>query len=299
MPNEQISKENTWKVLIWLDFNQLVNPLTVELPFFFFLMFGGHKSFCGTTDTPVLDFWWPLLGSLFYVWQRHMCYMFPKFISSATPASLLATSIVAVPFSSMYLQTGIGGAWNWDLLYYHSQCETRKMLYVMNYARVTLFIQSWSVKCRIAPLSLALSRFPKLGSLWTLTQRVWTLAPWIVNGWIVTCISDGKVDSWLENSDGKMYCWSGNPVIMMITRFKSCNHNCHPLRSEKIASDVLQHPAVNHIILVTYFCMQKLLGTAMRDFFHCVGRYSNSCRCWLMSPWLLQDFRKLVYIEMY
>ena len=27
---------------------------------FFFLIFGGHKSFCGATDTPVLDFWWCL-----------------------------------------------------------------------------------------------------------------------------------------------------------------------------------------------------------------------------------------------
>ena len=27
---------------------------------FFFKIFGGHKSFFGTTDTPVLDFWWHL-----------------------------------------------------------------------------------------------------------------------------------------------------------------------------------------------------------------------------------------------
>ena len=28
---------------------------------FFFYIFEGHKSFCGATDTPVLDFWWGLL----------------------------------------------------------------------------------------------------------------------------------------------------------------------------------------------------------------------------------------------
>ena len=37
----------------------------IEWVFFVFLfflkIFGGHESFCGATDTPVLDFWWHLL----------------------------------------------------------------------------------------------------------------------------------------------------------------------------------------------------------------------------------------------
>ena len=38
------------------------------------------SPFCGATDTPVLDLWWHFLwvGSLIYVWQRHMCYTFPE-----------------------------------------------------------------------------------------------------------------------------------------------------------------------------------------------------------------------------
>ena len=64
------------------------------------------------------------------------------------------------------------------------------------------------VKCR-TPLSLAPSEFPKSGSLWILTLGVsqgyitlWTPPP-ILNSWIVTHISDGKIDFWLIIVMGK------------------------------------------------------------------------------------------------
>ena len=50
-----------------------------------------------------------------------------RFTSGVTPADLLASSLAAKLFSSMYLQAGIGGARNWDLLYHHSRCETRQV----------------------------------------------------------------------------------------------------------------------------------------------------------------------------
>ena len=37
--------------------------------------------------------------------------------SGVTPASLFVASMAAKPFSSTYLQAGIGGARNWDLSY--------------------------------------------------------------------------------------------------------------------------------------------------------------------------------------
>ena len=40
-----------------------------------------------------------------------------RFASGASPANLLAASMAAEPFSSMYLRAGIGGARDWDLLY--------------------------------------------------------------------------------------------------------------------------------------------------------------------------------------
>ena len=42
-----------------------------------------------------------------------------------TPADLLVASMAPEPFSSTYLQAGIGGAWDWDLSGCN-QCETKQ-----------------------------------------------------------------------------------------------------------------------------------------------------------------------------
>ena len=65
----------TRSVLVW-------NNLKTK----FFLkkkIFGGHMSFYGATDTPILDFSWclllvwkPRVCSLIHTWQRHMWCMF-------------------------------------------------------------------------------------------------------------------------------------------------------------------------------------------------------------------------------
>ena len=69
------------------------------------------SPFCGATDIPVLDFWVSKPGWL----PSHACFIacvnrIFRFTSGVTPADLLAASMAAEPFSSMYLQTSIGGA---------------------------------------------------------------------------------------------------------------------------------------------------------------------------------------------
>ena len=91
----------------------LVPPTFQWTKYFFkkilFAIFGGHESFCGTTGTPVLDFWWCLL----WVSKRGLiphshaslpvCNGFLRLISGATPADLLMASMAAKPFWSTYL----------------------------------------------------------------------------------------------------------------------------------------------------------------------------------------------------
>ena len=95
--------------------------------------------FCGSTDAPVLDFWWHLLwfskpewAALFTlsggIYVTHSL----RFTSGATPADLLAVSMAAKRISSTYLWAGIGGAQNQDLL-----CHRRKTLYRLSYASFT------------------------------------------------------------------------------------------------------------------------------------------------------------------
>ena len=93
-------------------------------------------SFCGTTDTLVLDFWWHLLwvskpewAALFALGRGVHDVSSLRFISGVTPADLLTAGMAAKVFSSIYLQRGIGGAQNWDLSATTSQHETRQKLY--------------------------------------------------------------------------------------------------------------------------------------------------------------------------
>ena len=71
---------------------------------FLFTIFGGHESFCGTTGTPVLDFWWCLLwdSKRGLIPHSHaslpVCNGFLRLISGATPAGLLMASMAAKPF---------------------------------------------------------------------------------------------------------------------------------------------------------------------------------------------------------
>ena len=63
---------------------------------FFLKFFGGHESFCGATDTPVLDFWWCLPWVSKPGWIPHLralspvCHEFLRFTSGATPADCIA-----------------------------------------------------------------------------------------------------------------------------------------------------------------------------------------------------------------
>ena len=69
---------------------------------FFKIFFGGHESFFGATDTPVLDFWWcllwvskPELAALFKLCGGvHVTHSL-RFTSGATPADLFAASMAA------------------------------------------------------------------------------------------------------------------------------------------------------------------------------------------------------------
>ena len=108
-------------------------------PWQFFLKIWGKLSpFCGTTDTPVLDFcehlfWvlkpdWALGGGL------HVT-NYLGFISGATPADLLVVSMAVKPFSATYFWAGIGRVQSWDLSCLYSQCETRQAtLYRLSYS---------------------------------------------------------------------------------------------------------------------------------------------------------------------
>ena len=97
-------------------------------------IFEDISPFCGVTDTIVLNFWWHLLcvskpewAALFaFGWGIHVTWSL-RFTSGLTPAEILAASLAAKLFSSMYMQASIGEARNWDLLYHHSQCETRQV----------------------------------------------------------------------------------------------------------------------------------------------------------------------------
>ena len=72
--------------------------------------FGLQKSFCGATDTPVLDFLWCLPWVPKPGWIPHLhallpvCNWFLRFPSGVTPADLLSASMAAEPFWSTYLQ---------------------------------------------------------------------------------------------------------------------------------------------------------------------------------------------------
>ena len=101
--------------------------------FFWFFFWRTQVLFYGETDTPVLEFWWCLLSVSKPEWAALFVFTggIPvthslRFTSGATPADHLVASIAAKPFSSTYLWASIGGAWNWDLLCHHSQCETAR-----------------------------------------------------------------------------------------------------------------------------------------------------------------------------
>ena len=67
-----------------------------------FLIFGGHKSFYGATDTPVLDFWCclfsvskPEWAALFALGSCIHDVCSPRFTSGASPSDLKTASMVA------------------------------------------------------------------------------------------------------------------------------------------------------------------------------------------------------------
>ena len=83
---------------------------------------GGGEYVCpssGATDTLFStsgDVSKARAGSFICTWWKCICYTFLRFTSGATPADVLVTSMAAKLVSSTYLQAGIGGARNWDLL---------------------------------------------------------------------------------------------------------------------------------------------------------------------------------------
>ena len=72
------------------------------------LIFGGHLSFSGATDTLDLDFWFLDLKAsrqpYSHLAEMYMMYV-PSDSSGLTPADLLVASMAAESFSSTYLQT--------------------------------------------------------------------------------------------------------------------------------------------------------------------------------------------------
>ena len=68
---------------------------------FFFLIFGGHESFWGATDTPVLDFWQhlPWVSKPGWIPCLHAsspaCHEFLRFTSSVIPADCKEVSMAA------------------------------------------------------------------------------------------------------------------------------------------------------------------------------------------------------------
>ena len=84
--------------------------------FFFKKLFGGHESFCGATDTAVLDFWWYLSCVSKTGWIPRLralspvCNEFLRFTSGATPADLLAASMAAghIPYMPVVCWDSIG-----------------------------------------------------------------------------------------------------------------------------------------------------------------------------------------------
>ena len=88
----------------------------------FFKIFGRHKSFCGATDTPVLDFWWhmpwvskpgwiPLLACFIayiqWISQIHL------WCDTCWPLGSQPSS-QAVSSTYLYLHTSIGRTWVQD-----------------------------------------------------------------------------------------------------------------------------------------------------------------------------------------
>ena len=115
------------------DFICLINLLS-----FLKTNFWEHtcKSFCGATDTPVLDIWWCLLWPSKPEWVALLkfgagiCVTHPlRFTSVATPADLLTASMEAEPFSSTYLGLKPG-----------SQYETSQILDQLSYGGLAWFI---------------------------------------------------------------------------------------------------------------------------------------------------------------
>ena len=100
---------DTKRQLPSLDFrlNSVVRYVTSVL-FNFFLIFEGHKSFCGATDIPLLvskSQW----AALFAV-GRGICFTCSLRFTGVRLADLLVASMAAELFSSTYLQVGIGEA---------------------------------------------------------------------------------------------------------------------------------------------------------------------------------------------
>ena len=81
-----------------------------------FLVFNNFWStFCGATDTPVLDFWWRLL-----------CRQPYSYLDACVLHNRLWCDtcwLAAEPISSTYLQAGIGGARNREKLFMKFQCR--------------------------------------------------------------------------------------------------------------------------------------------------------------------------------
>ena len=88
--------------LVWFDHLNRPTPEAQKLKFLMEIIFyfGGHNSFYGATDTPVLDFWWRL------PWVSRL----PCLCTMSSHSHLVWQILAARLFQSMYLRTSIGKA---------------------------------------------------------------------------------------------------------------------------------------------------------------------------------------------
>ena len=104
----------------------------------FFKILEGIIPFCGTTDTPALDFWWCLLWDskpeqeALFALGRGMCVTHSLSLTSGViPAYVLTANVAAELFFSKYLQAGISGGQNQNLSCHQTG---RWALYRLSYA---------------------------------------------------------------------------------------------------------------------------------------------------------------------
>ena len=122
------------------------------------------SPFCGSTDTPILDFWWHLLWVLKPEWVLPyssfaeayvLHYTFPEIHLWCNICQPLGGQHGSQAVSSTYLQ-GIGGTQNQELSCRCSQCEIRQARRSIN----------WATPARIASYSFWLASDSPLLDFW-------------------------------------------------------------------------------------------------------------------------------------